>query len=259
MSYASTVAFQVLYAIVPLLLAGLALLGFLGMEEAWTDGLAPDAREQLDEEVFSVVDETVTSILTERQVAWLTGGVLFTVWQVSSAVRAASGPLDRIYGTDDDRSIPRRIATSALVALAITPLLILAMGSVALGDRLPEVLGIADLAVAGVALLRWVLTAAVLLLVVWLLISFAPARRGSLKWNGIGSLLVVGSWVLVSAGFAFYLDQIADYRSVYGGLASIVVLLTYLYLLALAFFAGVQVDEVVRDRAEHDTVGGPRT
>ena len=50
----------------------------------------------------------------------------------------------------------------------------------------------------------------------------------------------------MSLGFGVYLREIADYNSIFGGLATVVVLIAYLYASAVVFLGGVQVDALVR-------------
>jgi uncharacterized BrkB/YihY/UPF0761 family membrane protein len=45
--------------------------------------------------------------------------------------------------------------------------------------------------------------------------------------------------------FAWYLSAVADYGSMFGALATVVVLLTYLYLSTIALLTGVQVDALI--------------
>jgi membrane protein len=52
----------------------------------------------------------------------------------------------------------------------------------------------------------------------------------------------------MSLGFVGYLKFVASYESVFGNLATVVVLLGYLYLSAVVFLAGAQVDALVRRR-----------
>jgi uncharacterized BrkB/YihY/UPF0761 family membrane protein len=53
-----------------------------------------------------------------------------------------------------------------------------------------------------------------------------------------------------SALFAFYLADIASYGTVFGNLATIFVLLEYLYLLAAIFLAGLAFDAIAEGRAD---------
>jgi membrane protein len=61
-----------------------------------------------------------------------------------------------------------------------------------------------------------------------------------------GSLVIMAGWLLMSVGFGFYLRDVADYNSIFGGLASVVVLIAYLYASAVVFLGGVQVDALAR-------------
>jgi len=56
-------------------------------------------------------------------------------------------------------------------------------------------------------------------------------------------------WLVVSAGFAFYASHFASYAKTYGALASIVVVLLWLWLTSLLVLAGAEVDGVRADAA----------
>ena len=79
LTFASAIAFQVLFAILPLALFGLGLLAGLGLQEQWTRDWAPQARGSMSPAAFSVVDDTVRRVLGERQTFWTTAGALLAV------------------------------------------------------------------------------------------------------------------------------------------------------------------------------------
>jgi membrane protein len=66
-------------------------------------------------------------------------------------------------------------------------------------------------------------------------------------------------WLVSSALFGLYLTGIADYGSVFGSLASIFVLLVYLYVSSVVFFAGLQLDAMIRQEAEGSPTGDARS
>lgn len=245
-AYASTIAFQVLLALIPLALTALALLGFLDLEEIWESDIAPAVEDRVQPDAFSVIDRTADEILGEQRGYWLTLGAALALWQVSGAVRATITPLNKIYGAEDERSWWRRMLVSLVLALAIGPLVIGAALLIRAGPRLvrsldlPTGLGI----VADV--LRWGLALALLATAVWLLIKYAPANAQPLGWAGIGTVFVVVSWVVASLGFGLWAAFVANYGSVFAGLATAYVLLTYLYLSSLALLFGIQLDQCVR-------------
>ena len=249
LSYASTIAFQVLLALIPLTLTAVALLGFLDLEEIWESDIAPAVEERVQEDAFSVIDRTADEILGAKRGLWLTLGAAFALWQVSGAVRATMTPLNRIYGAEEDRSWWRRFLVSFALALVIGPLVVAAALLIQAGPRLVGALDLPGALALVAHVARWGLALVLLAAAVWVLIRFATAKPQSLAWAGIGTVFVVGAWLLASLGFGLYATYVADYGSVFGGLATIYVLLTYLYLSSLALLFGIQLDACVREEA----------
>ena len=56
-------------------------------------------------------------------------------------------------------------------------------------------------------------------------------------------------WLIVSVGFYFYLTGVAAYGSVFGSLASVIVVMAYLYISTTAFLFGAQLDAIIRGQA----------
>lgn len=254
MSYASAVSFQVAFALIPLVLTGLALLGFLGLAEVWRSDLAPRVREAVEPDTFSVIDRGADQILGEKRGVWLTFGIVFALWQISGAVRATMTPLNLVYGSDEDRAWWHRFLVSLGLALAIGPLVVGAALLVQLGPRLLRSLTLPAAFELVLYVARWGVAVAFLIVAVWLLIRYATARPQPFPWAGLGSVFVVGAWIVASVAFGLYATRIADYQSVFGSLASIIVLLTYIYISSLALLFGIQLDACVRER-----VGASRT
>lgn len=242
LTFASAIAFQVMTALIPLLMFGLALLGFLHLGEAWSEHLAPQLRNHVGKEVYALTDSVVRRALGSQQLFWLTAGLLFTVWQISGAVRAIMSALSRVYGDTEERSRARRYATSFALAIAAA------------------VLGVAAIVVARfstnvfhgpwISIGRWPVAAALLLSLIWLLLRYAPVGSHHPRWVSFGSVLCVVAWLGTSALYGVYVSYVADYRSIFSSLAAAFLLLTYLYLSACAFLAGAQADAVIRREAD---------
>jgi len=95
-------------------------------------------------------------------------------------------------------------------------------------------------------------------LAVGLLVRAAPSKPIPLPWVSLGAALVIACWLAASLVFYLYLTRIASYDSIFGGLASVIVVLAYLYLSVTAFLFGTQVDVLVRQRAAARTPASQR-
>ena len=66
----------------------------------------------------------------------------------------------------------------------------------------------------------------------------------------VGVLPSVGGWVVMSLIFSWYVTSVADYGSIFGSLATVIVAMEYLYLSSIVFLTGIQVDSLARSRVE---------
>lgn len=245
LTYASAIAFQVLSSLVPALMFGFGLLGFLNLGGVWRDELAPDVKASVSKPAFALIDDVVTKAVSEHQLFWVSFGFAIALWQVSGGVRAVMGAVNRVHGIETRRSLVRRLLVSCALGLALGACWLGAVGAAVLGPLL-----YGDVPPAAAALLflaRWGLAAALLLAAVALTLHVAPETDQPLGWVTFGSVLIMAGWVLMSLGFGAYLREVAGYNSLFGGLATVVVLIAYLYMAAVVFLGGVQIDALARD------------
>ena len=240
LTYASAMAFRVLFASIPFALFAFALIGFLNLTPAWTVDIAPSLRPNLPDPAFLLLDGTVRQALATRQGFWLTLGLLLAVWQMSSTVRVTADALDRIYGIDDERTMRRWLGTSIAVAAAAGVCLLVAAVAIYLGSHIVEwLLGPTILASIAGFVLSWAVALLTMLLAVGLVLRYAPGERVKWRWVGTGALATVATWGLATAAFGAYVGWLIDAPSLFGGLAFPFVLLLYLNFAALAFLVGV--------------------
>jgi membrane protein len=256
LTYASAISFKAFFALFPLALFALGVLGTLHLQEVWQRDLAPDVRTAFSPAAFGILDDTVRQVLERRQLVWATFGAVIAGWEVSGAVRAAMGILNRVYGAEEQRGFAARLAVSIALSIAVTLLIFAAMAVVQLGPVLAEALLGRSAAVAVAAFLaRWIVAVALLLLAVALLVRFAPDTERPWEWVTFGAIVSVGAWIAMSLLFAWYLRQVADYQSLFGNLATVIVVLEYVYLSAIVFVTGVLIDGLARERAEEHEAG----
>ena len=248
LTYSSAISFQILTAVVPFLMFVLALAGLLHLNSVWINHVAPEIRAHVSPAVFSVISSAVNKAFSGRALLWATFGGGLALWQVSGAVRAVMGAFDRIYGARFERPFVRRYLISFALAIAVGGCFILATVCLVLAPffavRHP---GAAWDVFA--FLTRWVLAIGFLSLAVGLLVRIAPATHQPLPWVSLGTTIVTAWWVIVSVGFYFYLTALASYGSVFGSLASVIVVIAYLYISTTAFLFGSQLDAIIRAQA----------
>jgi membrane protein len=158
--------------------------------------------------------------------------------------------LNRIYETEEKRDLKEQFLVSFALAAALTVLVLGAVAVVKFGPFLFDDLIGKDFVAEAVSLVvRWALAIALLFAAMALVLRLGPSRERPLEWVSFGAALVVGGWILISLLFGLYLSQIADYGSVFGNLATVFIVIEYVYLSALVFVTGLLLDSETRKQA----------
>jgi membrane protein len=245
LTFASAIAFQVLFALLPFALFAIGLLGAFGLTEVWRHDVAPELKQSVSPAAFQLLNSTALKVLGSQNVFWITAGLVISAWEMSSAMRAVMDVFDRIYEVGRKRSLKERYVVSVVLAVVVGGLLLMATAVFMLGPLTGTFLTVA----------RWPLSVVLLLAAIAAQLRFAPAEPQPVRWVSMGTVLVIVAWLITSLAFAFYIRDIADYGTVYGGLASAFIAFEYIYLAVAAFVTGAQIDRLVRERARADMAG----
>jgi len=244
LTYASAISFRALFALVPLLLAGVAVLGFFNLEDVYRDQVAPEIQSRVSTGAYAVVNATVQEVIGSGSGFWLTLGVGLALWEVSGAMRAIMGALNRVYQAEERRGIVHRFLLSFVLAIVTAFALGLAVVALQLGPEIADRIGLTS----GVAIFfaRWIGAAVLMIGVVLVLIRFAPVRHQRRSLSSVSALLVTGAWIGMTLVFNWYATTVAAYKSVFGNLSIVIVLMTYVYASTVTFLLGVEIDALLR-------------
>jgi membrane protein len=246
---ATAIAFRMLFALAFLTLTGLAFAGAVHFDWIWRHQLGPNIARIVSSNFYRELDHSVDQVLTTRRWWWLSIGLVLTLWQVSSGVRALMTALDSIYEVEDRRPFWVRMGISvALAALIIVALFVIAAALLltASGSSTPQLLRI------GETILRFALSAVVLLFLVTALLEFTTPAHVHVKWATLGSSITIGIWLASSWLFGWYIANFAyrGYQQAFGVLSLLIVAMTYLYVAAVAFLVGAELDALLVTEAK---------
>jgi membrane protein len=195
--------------------------------------------------------------MTQRQATGATiagiGGAL-ALWSLGGAMQNLMWALNVAYDRDETRGfVKRRLTAFVMIFFALLGFA-LAFGVLILGPHLSTWIGDAIGAKTVVKVVWWV--AEWPLLVVGLLVSFAGllflgpnVQHPRWKFLSFGSVVAIVIWLIASGLFAFYVSKFGSYNKAWGTLSAVVVMLTWLWLSALALLFGAEVNaEAERSR-----------
>ena len=241
--FASAVSFRALVALVPLTLLGLGVLGALGQASVWKNSIAPAVRHHVTPPVFDGIDYSVKRILASDKGSLIALASALVLWHMTAAVATVMETLNRIHDVEDRRPWWRKLLVALGLAAAIVVCLI---GAVLVVSVAPKVGSGAVHFVLGVG--RWLVAAVLLGVAIGALVRYAPAEHPRPRWASVGSIAIVGAWIVLSLVFRIWVSDVSNFKTGIGVLTAFLVLGAYIYLSVLVFIVGVQVDELLRKR-----------
>jgi membrane protein len=244
--FTSAMAFRALVSLVPLTLLTLGLLGAVGKQKIWNDTVAPAIDDRFTPQVYRAIDSSAEKILTSGTAALIAFASLLLFWNLTATVSIVMAALNRIHDVQERRRLTQRAVTAAGLAVTIGVCVIGAVLVVALVGRI-------DVGPVGngvLAVVKWGTAVGLLGLAVGLLVRFAPAERPEARWASAGSVLVVLSWIVFSLVFRWWVTSVANFTTAIGQLTFFLLLTAYVFVSCSIFLVGVELDELVRDKAE---------
>ncbi len=182
--------------------------------------------------------ERIVASSPERLSAAAAGSVLLSVIGARGAVAAAMGALNKIARLEEHRTFLRRQG----VALLLTVMGI-AIGTCVLVSvvAVPSVASVAEWHGDAWNLyteLRW--PAAFVVATGYLALFYRLAPASGTSWRGalIGAATAAALWVLASVGLSWWVEGFSDYEAMYGAAGSMLIVLLWFYLSALAMLLG---------------------
>lgn len=255
---ASYIALSILMSLFPFLIFVTSLAGFFG-----TKSLADEAvnivLQTWPRQVSAPIAAEIHNVLTNARSGVLTIGVILAIYFSSNGVEAIRIGLNRAYGVSETRAWwLLRLESIAYVLVGAFSLLTLAL-LVVLAPLLWSVL----LYFAPhfepldrlVTLSRFGIASLVLLIALVLAHKFLPSGRRTFADMAPGIILTIVMWITAGVAFGAYLAEFArNYVTTYAGLASVMIALVFLYLIAAIFIFGGELNAAIL-RARHKRNG----
>jgi membrane protein len=225
----------------------------------------PDTVNSLMDRLEGVVPPEAISLLrdslnrtlenTRGGIALVVIGSVLALWTASGAMTGLIRGLNRVYGRTETRGfVSQRRVSLVLLACALLAaglvLTLLVLGPVIV-DAVGGALGLEDEIGWIWWTVQWPILVLALLGVFATLLYFGPDVEDR-HWRYItpGAVVAIVLWNLVSGLFGVYVSLVGSYNKVWGSLAAVIILLTWLWLSALVLLFGAEINAEVEQAAD---------
>lgn len=201
------------------------------------------------ESVLILIEKIILEVLGSQNTGILGVSILMAIWTSSSGFRAVIKAINKAHNIHEKQSFIKRtirafLSTIALAIIILLTLIFLVFGRV-IGNYLVNALPFQHVAIIIWNLLRSGIVIFVLIFAIAAIYKYTPSIK--LKWREVlpGAIVSTIGWIVISIGFSFYINNFNNYSNLYGSLAAVFILMIWLFLTAMIFLFGVEVNSVL--------------
>lgn len=252
MGLAAQMAYQFLFVLAPGLLFLWHLLGLFGTDPAKLHQMFSILKSFLppDPKVQDILDAAVANVVTTGSSGlWGNVGIVLGVWLGTLFISTISHALSRTHGVAEDRNWWSKYVISFFLLFWFGITIFVCFNAMVFGEILA---GIAEVNFqltiplqSWVAFLSLPLTAVALVILALFLYLLTPENYLTVRQAIPGALLFSIGWIIVTKLFQYYVTKYDRYNPTYLALASIIVLLTWMYLTCFFLLLGGKLNAIL--------------
>jgi membrane protein len=254
---ASQMAYQLVLALPFVLLFLWHLLGLFGTDPANLHGIFAVVKGFLppDPKVQDFLDGAVASVVVTGSSGWLANtGIFLGIYLGTLFIATISRALSHTYGVTEPRNWWSKYIISFLLLFWFGIVILVCFNAIVFGETLA---GVAEVNFQlKVPLQEWVaalslpFTAIALIGLALVLYLLTPENYLTIRQALPGALFFSIGWITVTKLFQLYVARYSRYDATYLALASIIILLTWMYLTCLFLLLGGKLNAILRRERE---------
>ncbi|GMQ56081.1 YhjD/YihY/BrkB family envelope integrity protein [Vallitalea sediminicola] len=244
-AWASKLTFYILLSIFPFILFLMQILSYTSLSDV---DVLYQFKDIFPDEIFGVIGFITTDIEKNQSDTLLSIALIATIWAASKGIMAIITSLNKAYREKETRSYIFLRLMSFIYTIAFAIVLIITFLLIIFWNKL---LNLAfsyiylPTGLEGIIDFIRILFAMVLLFFFFILLyNASPNKKITFKEVVPGAILSTIGWLAMSFIFSFYIDKIGNFSYMYGSLASIIILLIWLYLCSIIILVGGELNAI---------------
>jgi membrane protein len=261
---ASQMAYQLVFALPFVLLFFWHLLGLFGTDPSNLHGIFTLVKSFMppDPKVQDFLDVAIANVVATGSSGWLANaGIFLGIYLGTLFIATISRALSQTYGVTAPRNWWSKYIISFLLLFWFGISIFLGFTAVVFGETLA---GVAEVNLQlGFPLQEWVaalnlpFTAIALVVLALVLYLLTPENYLTVRQALPGAIFFGVGWITVTKLFQLYVARYSRYDATYLALASIIILLTWMYLTCLFLLLGGKLNAILRRERERKVKTDP--
>jgi membrane protein len=243
---ASSLAFRFFLALFPSIIFLFALIPYIPIDN-FQEQLLILIESVLPHSAYELTNSTINDLITDKNEGLLSFGFFFAFYLASNGVNSMVIAFNNTYHAQKKASFVETRLRSLLLLFIIFLLMVVAIGLIVFSGVFTNyLLSIHFFSNNYVLYTLKVIKFIVLLLVFFFGISsiyyFGNIRNNKFRFMSAGSTLATLLSILLSTGFAYYVNNFSTYNKVYGSIGTLIVVMLWLYFNSLVLLIGFELN-----------------
>jgi len=243
LALASQLAYSLVFSFFPFLIFLMTLVGYSPIS---SEEVLSGLYRILPYDTLELIKNTIIEVVETKNGHLLSISLIITLWTSAGGFNAVIRGLNKAYDEAEHRSIFKVQLVAILCTVGVTLVIIITILLLVFGQTLGRLLAI-RLGLSYQFQVTWNAVRYIIILLSTIFIfaalyHYTPCRR--LTWFEVmpGAIFSTVALISVSIGFAFYVNNFGNYSRIYGSIGAVIVLLTWLFLLAIIIIMGGEVN-----------------
>lgn len=241
---ASEMSFYLLLAFFPFLIFTINIVGYIPIIHinksiVFLENIMPQS-------TVIFILELIDSAIENRSISFLIMSFYMTLWTSSRSIRAFIRNSNKSYKVKETRSFIKISITSFLFTITLLMLIFLSIIFLVYGKKIGHILfnliGLDKVFMYIWNIVRYTVGIGSIILILISLYRYAPNKKLRIKEAMPGAVIATFSWILISSLYSYYVNNFSNYEVIYGSIAGIIVLITWIYLSSYTLFIGLEVN-----------------
>ena len=248
----SQLSYSFVLAFFPFIIFLMTVIGFLKLDSQqvliFLETLLPN-------EVYSLIQNIVRFVIDSREGSLLSLSLFLSIWSSSAGFRGIMRGLNKAYNVIDTRNYIVKIILSIIYTIGLVFLIVLMLILVVFGGVIGDffVRFFVDYIDVNIVLNLWYVIRysfiIILMVTVFGIIYYYVPVIKNKKLSSVlpGAIFTTISWIGISIGFTFYVNNISssNYSALYGSIGAVMVLMIWLFLTSMIILLGGEINAIL--------------
>lgn len=250
-SRANSLSFTFMLAIFPAIIFVFTLIPYIPIDNL-QETILNSLSNIMPENAFKTVESTIRDLVSLHRGGLLSLGFFLAIYFSSNGVMGIMKAFNRTSHTIETRSKLMLIVISILLVLIIVSIMLVATSLLIFASYLIKHYaseGFYDDSLTStlINIGKWIFTYLLIFIVISFIYYLAPAGKRHFRFISAGSTLATLLSLVFIMGFNYYIDNFAQYNKLYGSLGTLIILMLWINLNAIALLIGFELNASILD------------